>query len=104
MNVEDGAETALVEMFQKAHVTAARDPRFCAIQEGGQHDSSVNIDFRVRSEVVVVVPDTFDNLLKVLCALDRLLSTYLSGFAFEEIVHQVAELVDCFQLCLLDSA
>lgn len=53
VDVEDGAETSLVETFQGVSV---RDPRLRKVQEGSQYHSSVNDEFCDFLQVLVAPP------------------------------------------------
>lgn len=53
VDVEDGAETSLVETFQGVSV---RDPRLRKVQEGSQCHSSVNDEFCGFLQVLVAPP------------------------------------------------
>ena len=57
VDLENGAEAALVEPFQEANVAAVGDPGFRAVQKGGQYNCFVYAHFCVYLEVVIV-PDS----------------------------------------------
>ena len=58
MDVEDGAETALVETPKKSQVVAVCYPRLRAIQQSSEYYGSVDTDLGVLPQVFVV-PDSF---------------------------------------------
>ena len=53
VNVEDGAETALVETLEEADVTAVGDPSLRPVEEGGKNHSPVDPDLCLALQVFV---------------------------------------------------
>lgn len=47
---------ALMEMLEESQVVAIKDPGLRANQEGSEHNSSVDLDFRVFLQIVII-PD-----------------------------------------------
>ena len=54
MDVEDGAQAALVEALEEADVAAVGDPGLRAAEKGGVNNSSVDADLCFALQVLVV--------------------------------------------------
>ena len=53
MDVEDGAETALMKALEESEVAAVGDPRLNAVQESGKYSGSVHADLGLLLQLFV---------------------------------------------------
>ena len=58
MDVEDGAQTALVEALEEADVAAVGDPGLGAVEKSGENNSPIDTDLCIAFQVFVV-PHSF---------------------------------------------
>lgn len=58
MDIEDGAQAALLEALEEADMVAASDPCLRAVEKGGENNSPVDADLCFAFQVLFV-PDSF---------------------------------------------
>ena len=102
MNVEDGAETALMEVLKELKMVVVGYPWLRAVQQGGEYDGSIDADLSALLQMLVV-PYSFVESAKSAVCLGQSVVYFPGDLGFWcDGTPQISELINCFQLSSTD--
>lgn len=100
--VEDGAKAALVKSFEESQVILVGDPRFAAVQWGGENSGLVHIDLGAGLQVLAAPDSLVESAECTVHFCQSIVNLLVEFCVSRDGAPQVCKLLDCLQLCLPD--